>query len=665
MGPALSPCMIGTCKIENRFVMTAANLGYCRDGYVTDDLVAFYRERARGKTGLIIAGAAGVDPERVNTAGMMQIYDDSHIPPMRKLTDAVHGEGGKIFLQLMHAGAYAKQDEHQGKKAAAPSKYICNFTKEETHELTESEIACIVSYFKDGAVRARSAGFDGVELMGSAGYLISGFLSAAVNHRQDRYGGGLKARAGFLTEITDAVRLGVGTDYPVIVRLSGSDFVPGGNGIDDFLEIGRMLEDRIDGIDVTGGWHESQIPQITYNVPRGMYLYMARAMKESVSVPVIGCNRLDLKRAEEAVGNGDCDMAGMLRGLIADPYLVRKHMEGKEDSVRPCLACNEQCLDRIFAGKRLECSVNCLAGRENLILRPRDEGRNILVIGAGISGLVYGALAAENNRVTVWEKGMDWGGTGRAVGKMPYREDVLSYIRYLFKRCVDMGVTFRFGTEGTMENIRKVTEDGTFDRVVLAVGCSMDLPDYGVGPEACILDGRPVGRNTVVIGSGYKAVQTALYCALARKAGEEEQHFLEQYNCGDINRVNNIMRRGPSSVTLLSPGKRAGGGFGRSIRWTMLNDIKQKGVHVISGVVILGIGKDRVTYLEEGKEKTVSADMIIVSGGWQKNTEFDPLTDEMVDKITVIGDARRPGRITDAVKDAFTAAMKSEEDNYV
>lgn len=665
--PALSPCLIGTCKINNRFVMTAANLGYCRDGYVTDQVIEFYRERARGKTGLIIAGAAGVDPVGINTAGMMQICDDSCIPSMKRLAEAVHEEGGRIFLQLMHAGAYARQCEHQGRKAVAPSGYVCRFTKEETHELTGQEIAGIVSYFREGAVRARKAGFDGIELMGSAGYLISEFLSAATNRRKDRYGGGLAKRTQFLLEIIDGVRDGVGRDYPVMVRLSGSDFIPGGNGLEDFLDIGTMIENQVDGIDVTGGWHESAVPQITYNVPKGAYLYMARAMKERVSVPVIGCNRLDLQKAVEAIQNRDCDMAGMLRGLIADPYLVKKYMEQDEASIRPCLACNQQCLDRIFTGKSLECAVNYRAGREHLSFRPRDEGKALLVIGAGISGLVYAALAAENNRVTVWEKELDYGGAARAVAALPYREDVLAYIRYLFSRCVSGGVTFCWGTAGTRDNIRKVMAEGRFDQVIMAAGGTLVLPDDSgiLTPQECILGAGPPGRNIIVIGSGYKAVQTAQYCAAVHKTGEKEQDFFRRYVPENLEQIKDIMKWKPLKVTLLSPGKAAGGGFGASTRWTILNDIKQKGVRVVSGIKILSIGTDRVTYLEEGQKKTVRADRVIVSQGWQRNMEAAFLKDEMGNRLTVIGDARMPGRIADAVKDAFTAAMNLEEGNYV
>lgn len=692
--PALSPCMIGTCKINNRFVMTAANLGYCRDGYVTDQVIEFYRERARGKTGLIIAGAAGVDPVGMNTAGMMQICDDSYIYSLKRLTEAVHEAGSRIFLQLMHAGAYARRSEHQGRQAAAPSRYVCRFTKEETHELTEQEIAEIVSCFKEGAVRARKAGFDGIELMGSAGYLISEFLSAATNRRWDQYGGGLAKRTQFLLDIIGEVRKAVGKGCPVIVRLSGSDFVPGGNGLEDFLKIGSIIENQVDGIDVTGGWHESAVPQITYNVPRGAYLYMARAMKERVSVPVIGCNRLDLHKAAEAIQNRDCDMAGMLRGLIADPYLVKKYMEQNESAIRPCLACNQQCLDRIFTGMGLECAVNYLAGREHLHFRPRDAGKEILVIGAGISGLVYAALAAENNRVTVWEKEMDYGGAGRTVGALPYREDVLTYIRYLFCRCVSSGVTFCWGKAGTRENIRKVMDEYRFDRVILAAGGTMVLsggrwdnaldyvndrsddknsaPGYETesganifAPAECIPGMGLLGRNIAVIGSGYKAVQTAQYCAAAHKTGEREQDFFRQYAPEDLEQIKDIMKWEPPKVTLLSPGKNAGGGFGASTRWIILNDIKQKGVRVVSGVKILCIGTDRVTYLEEGQEKTVRTDMVIVSEGWHGNMQFASLKDELGERLTVIGDAVRPGRIADAVKDAFAAAMNLEEGNYV
>lgn len=697
---ALSSCYIGKCKVDNRFVMTAANLGWCQNGYVTDEVIAFYRERARGRVGLIIVGAAGVDPKRVNQMGMMQIYDDCFIPPMKKLTKEVHKEGSKIFLQLMHAGAYARQSEHKGQAAVAPSEYFCNFTREMGKELSKEEIHQIISYFREGAIRAVRAGFDGVELIGSAGYLIAEFLSRATNHRTDEYGGSLENRTRFLLEIIEAIRSAVGEDYPIIVRLSGSDFIPNGNSPSEVIEIGRMLDEKVDAINVTGGWHESQVPQITYNVPHGMYLYLAKAMKDAVSVPVIGCNRLDIHKARYSIENGYSDMAGILRGLIAEPYLVKKYMEGRVKDIRPCLSCN-QCLERIFSGVKLKCVVNPFVGKEAYGEPKRQKGQSILVIGAGISGMVYASLMADRNRVTIWEKSLNYGGSGNVVARIPNREEVENYLDYLFRRCIFQGVTFKWNKEGKRSEIKKLLERGRFDKVIIAAGSSLITSKYKIAGEApvylaeeCILTNVPKGRNIVVLGSGYKAVQTAQYCVKAGKSGDEEQEFLSRYAPEYLKFANNIMNWGKNSVTLLSPDKKVGQGFGKSTRWMMLKDIKEMGVTIETEAKVKLIEKRQVIYTVGEEEKVIPSDMVIISEGWEKNHDFtaempedilgttpktiskSDCTDqlamlekveerkelvlesmEFAEKIQIIGDAKRPGRISEAVEDAYRAAM--------
>lgn len=672
----LSPCFIGKCELKNRFVMTAANLGWCQDGYVTEEVIAFYRERAKGKVGLIIAGAAGVDPVLVNRVGMMQIYDDCFIPPMKRLTEEIHKEGSKIFLQLMHAGAYARQAEHDHKTAVAPSEYLCRFTGETTKKLEKEEINQIILYFKKAAARAVQAGFDGVELIGSAGYLIAEFLSKATNHREDEYGGSLENRARFLLEIVDAVRNEVGENFPIMVRLSGTDFIPGGNGPMEVIEIAKLLDKKVDAINITGGWHETSIPQITYHVPRGMYGYLAKAVKDVVSVPVIGCNRLDVDKARELVENGYGDMAGILRGLIADPYLVKKYIEGKEKEIRPCLSCN-QCLDRIFSCKKLNCAVNPFVGRESEKREEKTKGKSILVVGAGVSGMAYASLMAKNNHITIWEKTLRYGGAGNVVASLCDRQEVRGYLDYLFGKCISLGVHFEWNKEATIQEIKENLKEDKFDKVVIGAGSGLTSPPYEIEemapvyrPEEYILSDTLKGKNIVIIGSGYKAVQTAQYCAKAKKTGEKEQEFLSRYAPEFLDFANNVMDWGKTSVTLLSPDKKLGYGFGKSTRWMMLREIKQMGITVETEVKIKRIGRYKVTCLIDEREKEIPADLVILGEGWEKNLYFtDQLAKEMeeetesvfesekfVDKIQIIGDAKRPGRISEAVDDAYRAA---------
>lgn len=663
MNSALSPCMIGKCKIDNRFVMTAANLGWCQDGYITDDIIAFYRERAKGRVGLIIAGAAGVDPTRVNKVGMMQIYDDCFIPKLKMLTKAIHKEGSKIFLQLMHAGAYAKQCEHEGVSAVAPSEYFCNFTRENVKELTKEEIAEIIHYFREGAIRAKQAGFDGVELIGSAGYLISEFLSKATNKRQDEYGGVLENRCRFLFEIIDGIRRDLGKEFPIVVRLSGSDFIPNGNNPEEFLEIGKALDGKVDAINVTGGWHESSVPQITYNVPHGMYLYLAKALKETVHIPVIGCNRLDLQKARYSIENGYSDMAGMLRSFIADPYLVKKYMDHREKDIRPCLSCNH-CLEKIFSGSKLECVVNPFVGKEQDENSGEKEKKNILVIGAGVAGMAYGTMMAKNNRVTIWEKSLNYGGTLNVVSRIPYREEVGGYVDYLYRQCIFSGVTFKWNKEGKAKEIRRLLQQNKFQKVVIATGSKMEMPSYksvGDAPiytaEECIRTNEPKGRNIVVIGSSYKAVQTTQYLVEAGKTGDEERVFLNRYAPEYVTFANNIMRWGENKITILTEEKTIGRGFGKSTRWMMLKEIKEKGVTVETEVQIKLIEKNRIVYMVGEEEKVIPCDMVVVSEGWKKNHDLFYDLREFEERIECIGDAKRPGRISEAVGDAFRAAI--------
>lgn len=671
MKPLLLPCMIGTCQIKNRFVMTAANLGWCKNGFITAKIVDFYRERARGGVGLMIVGAAGVDPVRVNQTGMMQIYDDRFIDDLRKLTKAVHQEEGKIFLQLMHAGAYARKEEHQGIAAVAPSEYVCPFTEERANGLTTNEIAEIIEYFKEGAIRAKKAGFDGVELIGSAGYLIAEFLSKAVNKRNDVYGGGIENRTKFLLEILDAIRLAVGNDYPVIVRLSGSDFISDGNGPEEAAAVARLIETKADAINVTGGWHESQVPQITYHVPNGMFLYLAKNIKDAVSIPVIGCNRLDVNTATFAVEKNWMDMAGILRGFIADPYLVKKYEKGEEKVIRPCLSCNQECLDAIFSGGGIGCVVNPWVGHEGalsyLVKRKAQNGK-ILVAGAGISGMVFSIVAAKRGySVHIWEKTSHYGGAANLVAALPNRELVQSYINYLFEQCIQVGVHFCWRREATEDTVKRALKEGV-KKVIFATGSKWEPPNWKMDADAtiysaeeCIEIGKQrgvlPGRKIVIIGSNYKAVQTAQFCAQMIKEGEREEYFLERYDPEQIRVVNNIMKWETPMVTLLAPGGKVGGGFGKSTRWMMLKEIKRMGVQMETKVEVKHIKKGQVIYVQDGEEKKIFADMIVVASGWKQG--------DFTETNNSIGDARKPGRISEAVKDAFYAAITLKEGNDV
>ncbi|RLB99528.1 MAG: NADH:flavin oxidoreductase, partial [Deltaproteobacteria bacterium] len=345
---------IGSLEIRNRFIMTPMNLAYCPKGYVNDQLIEFYRARAKGGVGLIIVGAVGVDPDRVNTTSVMQIYEDSFIPGLKKLTKAIHAQGAKIFPQIWHPGAYARSKEHSGQQAVAPSEIISNFTREQSYALKIKEIEQIVGYFGAAAKRAKQSGFDGVEIVASAGYLIAQFLSPATNKRTDKYGGDLHARMTFLLEIIRVVRKAVGPDFPVMVRIAGNEYIRGGNTNEDAVKIAKAIEKAgVDAINVTGGWHETAIPQLTMDVPPAAYLYLAKQVKKGINIPVVACNRIDVKTAERIINNQEADFVGIARGFVADADFVKKAIKNKYDLIRPCIGCNQGCMDNVFKGKPL------------------------------------------------------------------------------------------------------------------------------------------------------------------------------------------------------------------------------------------------------------------------------------------------------------------------
>jgi len=663
-----TPFSIGSCTVKNRFVMTACNLGWCEDGHITQRVTNFYRERARGNVGLIIAGAAGVDPERVNTSGMMQVCDDSFIPGLASLASAVHNRGSRIFLQLMHAGAYARRSEHEGKSAVSPTAGFCSFTGEETEELSSEQIEAIIENFSDAAVRAMKAGFDGVELIGSAGYLISEFLSPLTNRRHDEYGGSFANRIRFLDRIIDAVREKCG-DFPVMLRLSGSDFVEYGNGPEEFLAIGKKAALKADAIDVTGGWHESHVPQITYNVPRGMYLYLAHALKKQVNIPVIGCNRLDAEAAADAVDKGIVDAAGMLRPFIADPYLVLKLENDRVEDIRPCLSCNQMCLDMIFSGKGLGCVVNPYAGIEGHILKMQEYGENILVIGAGISGMAYAAMAAQSNHVTIWEKTEVYGGIGRLIARIPYRGETENYIEYLYHQCCSKGVKFVWNRDADAEELKRLIKDGIFSRVIIAAGSSVKKLEYPIDagvhvmtPEECMACRSPLGRRVVIIGSDYRTVQIAQYCLGAEREGDRELAFLKQYQPSHMDFAKRSMGWEDKSLTIIAPGRSVGAGFGKSTKWMMLSEIKKAGVIIEEQASVVRIEKEKVIFRKrDGSEHALPADLIVACDGWIKNGKFAGFPDSSTDKIVVIGDALKPTTISGAIREcselAFTISV--------
>ena len=468
-----SPVTINGMTLRNRIVMTAMHLGYTPTGEANDRLVEFYRRRAEGGVGFIIVGGCIID-EFGGMQSMISLNDDRFIPGLERLTEAVKGHGAKIGAQLYQAGRYAHSAMIGGREPISSSAVRSKLTGETPRALELDEIPGVQDRFAEAALRAKRAGFDAVEILGSAGYLISQFLSPITNLREDRYGGDLKNRMRFGLETVEKVRKAVGPDYPVLMRLAGNDFMEGGNtNRESALFAAEAEKVGIDLFDVTGGWHETRIPQLTMGVPRKAYLYLAQGIKSSVSVPVLASNRInDPALGEQILRDGEADLVTMARALIADPDLPKKAREGNTETISHCIACNQGCFDEVFKLQPVTCMVNPMAGRETeKRLLPTENPKKVLVAGGGPAGLKAACTAAERgHRVTLVEKDRKLGGQLLLNRLIPGREEMLTAARDLISNLKALDVEVLIGKEADPEFIRKLSPDAA----IIATGAQAD-----------------------------------------------------------------------------------------------------------------------------------------------------------------------------------------------
>ncbi|NLI92362.1 MAG: FAD-dependent oxidoreductase [Peptococcaceae bacterium] len=665
---------IGKVELINRLVMAPMGMGYCEKGMITDRAIMFYRLRARGGVGLIVLGAMQIDPIHKTEYDMICLDDDRYIPGLRRLTDAVHDEGSKIFGQLLHQGRYARSKEYNGMEAVAPSAVFSRYTGETPRELTLSEITEMISYYAAGAKRLVQAGFDGVEICTNSGYLIGQFLSSVTNKRTDRYGGDLLARMTFLLEVVSAVRESVGQDFPISVRLGGSDFIEGGTTNKEVREIAVALEKAgVDAISITGGWHEAQVPQVTMEVPHGAFRYLGRRIKESVSIPVILSNRMNIHVAEEIMDEGNADFIAMARPFIAEPELAKKGMLGKYDEIRPCVACNQGCLDRIMAHTSVECLCNAEAGRESEILQgsylpsqvKSSRPENILVVGAGIGGLEYARVAAlRGHRVTIWEQSGHAGGQVEVASAPPGRNDFTYLVRYLTLECSKLGVEIEYQKKATKENILEQIQRGKTDRVVIATGAKPIQPTIPTEDGIAVVQAWDIlkgyvksGLKVVIVGGGAVGVETALKLA---EIGTLDAHTLKHlmlYQAETPEELYYQLTHGSKRVTLVEMTKMIGKDIGATSRWSMIARLKQFHVDTLKLTKVIAIKKDGVVVEDQEGQKFIEADTVVLAvGSRAENSLYDELRNSL-NKLDIIGDAVTPGKIQDAIRTAYDAAI--------
>ncbi|UCD84546.1 MAG: FAD-dependent oxidoreductase [Deltaproteobacteria bacterium] len=663
-----SPIKIGGLAIPNRISLPPMHLNYSENGFVTDRYIEFYRVRARGGAGLIIIGGCAIDTVGGNPL-MIKLDDDKYIPELKRLTAAIRSEGARSAAQLYHSGRYNFSAVIGGLQPIAPSPVSSKmFGGETPREMTREDIENVKQAFVRAALRAREAGFDAVEIHGSAGYLLCQFLSPVTNLRKDEYGGRLENRVRFPREVVEVIRQGLGPDYPVIIRITGADLVPGGLTNQDMQKVCKVYEQAgANAIDITGGWHESRVPQITMNVPRGAFVYLARGIKEKLNIPVIASNRINNPElAESLILRGEVDMVNMGRPLIADPDLPRKAKSGQARKIRPCVACNQGCLDMVFEVAPVTCLVNHRAGKELEFpesLPKAGSSRKILVIGGGAAGMEAAAIAAERgHEVVIWEKRNRLGGQLELCAAPPGRQEFNHLLPYYQDRLKKAKVKIELNREGTISEVKSLSPEV----VIVATGSSPVTPPFSGAEKKNvylahqILRGEvwPPGR-VVIIGGGATGCETAHFLASADTINAEVLRFLFVHQAESNEELYQLATRAQRPITVLEMLPRMGQDLGRSMRWTVLDDLRRAGVELKTGTRVKEITDSGVIAEKDGTEEVFTADSVIIAAGVRPNGQiYQELEASGGFELYRIGDARSPRKLIDAITEGFETGMK-------
>ena len=639
----LRPLDLGFTTLPNRVVMGSMHVGL-EDRFSRFPAWAeYFAERARGGASLIITG--GFAPNKTGWlypfASKMTTYTEAR--KHKIVTDAVHDNGGKIALQLLHAGRYAY---HPLSVSASAVKAPIN--PFEPRAMSDRTIRKTIDDFARAAMLAREAGYDGVEIMGSEGYLINQFLAPRTNKRTDRWGGSAENRRRFAVEIVRAVRQRVGPDFIIVYRLSMLDLVPDGQTWDEVVALAEAVERAGATLINTGiGWHEARVPTIVTSVPRAAFTQVTAKLKPHVSIPVITSNRINMPQvAEEVLARGDADLVSLARPLLADPDWVRKAQTGRTDEINTCIACNQACLDHTFSMKPASCLVNPRAGNETTLrLLPTRRAKRIAVVGAGPAGLAAATTLAERGHdVDLFEAADEIGGQFDIASRIPGKEEFAETIRYFNRRIELTGVKLHLGVRVTAEQL--MAEH--FDEVVVATGVVPRVPDIeGIDHPSVLsyLDvvrhGKPVGRKVAVIGAGGIGVDVSEFLTHDRSPSLDLAAWQREWGVADPARVRGGLTEPapepPSRKVYLLQRKtsKIGKGLGKTTGWVHRAALKAKGVEEITGVAYRRID-DEGLHIAYGKDhrltRVLDVDNVVICAGQESQRD---VADELIERGVV------------------------------
>ena len=650
----LQPLDLGFTQLRNRVLMGSMHTGLEEHKEGLKKLAAFYEERAKGGVGLIVTG--GFSP---NLRGRLhplsaEFSKTKHAKAHKVVTEAVHRHGGKIALQLLHAGRYAMHPFAQS--ASAIKAPIARFAPS---EMSARQIRGTIQAFANSAGLAQLAGYDGVEIMGSEGYLINQFICQRTNVRYDEWGGSYENRIRFPLEIVKAIREAVGKDFIIIFRLSMLDLVEQGSTFEEVVQLAQALEKVGVTIINTGiGWHEARIPTIATQVPRAAFTWVTEKIKSYLSVPVVTCNRINTpEQAEKILASGQADMVSMARPFLADPEFVAKAEQNKAALINTCIGCNQACLDNIFQAKRATCMVNPRACYETEIqVQPAVQKKKVAVVGAGPAGLACATTLAERgHEVDLFERNDRIGGQFRLAMQIPGKEEFRETIRYFANRIDQTGVKLHLDRAVTFDML-----DG-YDEVVMASGVEprkirlegLDNPEKVIDYQTLIREKTPVGEKVAIIGAGGIGIDVATM--ITEPTDHDLDDWLHEWGIDKQIAHPGGLYPYPDEVSdkqvwLLQRRKgRVGKGPGKTTGWIHKRTLEKRGVDMLGGVSYQKVDQQGLHLTLNGKQQLLDADKIIVCAGQESVRPFADQWPNLGDKLHVIGGADVAGEL-DAVR---------------
>lgn len=643
----LEPLDLGFTKLKNRVLMGSMHTGLEEEKQGFEKLAAFYEARAKGGVGLIVTG--GISP---NFRGRVQPFGSElsrpwHVAKHKKITSAVHRHDTKICLQILHTGRYAYHPF-----SVAPSKLKAPISPFTPKAMSERQILTTIKHFARCAKLAQKAGYDGVEVMGSEGYLINQFLCPRTNKRTDRWGGSFENRSRFALAIMRAVREAVGPDFIIIYRLSMLDLVPEGHEYDEVIELAKGIEQAGATLINSGiGWHEARVPTIVTSVPRGAFSWITARVKQELSIPIVAVNRINTPEiAEQILAKDEADMVSMARPLLADANFVVKAEAQQADRINTCIACNQACLDHVFENKRASCLVNPQACYETeLVMQPTRQKKRIAVVGAGPAGLAFSSYAAERgHEVHLFDAKNEIGGQFNYAKQIPGKEEFYETLRYFNNQLKATGVTLHLGQQQTAASL--LAEQ--FDEVVLATGVvprkvdieGIDHPKV-MGYIDVLRDHKAVGNKVALIGAGGIGFDVAEYLTTEASPTLNADEWAEIWGVDkDYHERGGLMQGKPEKTSrevwlLQRKTSKVGKGLGKTSGWVHRATLKKKGVHMVAGVTYQRITDEGLWIEVDGEQKLLEVDTIVTCAGQLPLRELHDELESAGQSVHLIGGA--------------------------